>query len=948
MDARFHLLDNDAFAGRIPGALPSDAERKGFKSPKLKKGMLERDIYLQLGAVVQSVLEAAECTKLQFLDNAHHKSKDGNHEQEKSPAQLKERLPEARSSFWVEVPVEVKGDEKNSAFYFKSKPKPKGFCDQSDQPAAVESQEGGRLQEEKEEAEVVEDANQAKKDEDVEAKDEDRGDQGLGDRDSEAERKEEKGVGDGGDDDSDDSGDSAVGEDDEGSESGDWRTPEDSKPSTRDAALSFLKTYYPPFVNVSHVGIKALDQFIERQLNIFRCQHRTFCYSIYICFDMARLLYFDRAGAYVSHPFSWVERTSLLHEFVWKFAQFANADKLGKMGHDPTATVVSAETRQKFIKQAKNAALARHIRAGLKKASEDGCPLYELVVQDVAPSPDEWFSDEPFPELPTSPSSDQSGDSSSGDTTATVVHRFIVGRPHFSADTLVGRCTRGYMAFDVTDPKKWVPCFLKDSWRRCVPHRTRPEHSVYERLKRKGLKPTDGIATLICGGDVGGFRAQRTRVQQKDLSETNKPVRLIHYRLVTEDIGLPLSEFDNFSELSGIFVGALRGHRKAWDLAGILHGDISVGNIMIRVHSDGTRSGFLIDWDLSRLACELFKGPVKRNPIGTWQFRSALSLQYPRKPYRRSDDIESFIHVYLYLVLRYHPTCVVNLRNEVQHLFGTRSPFAKETQVGGSAKLMTLMSGYLGFMVIGNARLQRLLDDILHHCRMAYKHIDTSAMSRLYGPVPQSGPDAHHDMPPKSSTPRLMPSVLRPSDFPDTAAWLDHLHGRARRLFPREDARSAASAPPEPYEPEVGPFLSKPRTLMNLFIEHAESEAYKYDDKAPDQFVFRTAPGNFWPSEFRQLRSVGTPSVAGSFESEDDKADPNARSSDSDVATAADARVTVVGHGGGQSESSGSTADSKRKHAEKHGEKDGEIEEDEEQGSAVHCKKRTRQDSDST
>ncbi|PIL24550.1 hypothetical protein GSI_12434 [Ganoderma sinense ZZ0214-1] len=240
MDTRFHLLDNDAFAGRIPGALPSDAEWKGFKLPKLKKGMLERDIYLQLGAVVQSVLEAAECTKLQFLDNAHHKSKDGNHGRTETfndagiyrdtrfahdatnldtkppakskttrPAQLKERLPEARSSFWVDVPVEVKGDEKNSAFYFKSKPKPKGFCDQSDQPAAVESQEGGRLQEEKEEAEVVEEADQAKKDEDVEAKDEDRGDQGLGDRDSEAERKEEKGVGDGGDDDSDDSGDSA-------------------------------------------------------------------------------------------------------------------------------------------------------------------------------------------------------------------------------------------------------------------------------------------------------------------------------------------------------------------------------------------------------------------------------------------------------------------------------------------------------------------------------------------------------------------------------------------------------------------------------------------------------------------------------------------------------------------------------------------------------------------
>ena len=114
------------------------------------------------------------------------------------------------------------------------------------------------------------------------------------------------------------------------------------------------------------------------------------------------------------------------------------------------------------------------------------------------------------------------------------------------------------MAFDVTNPRKWVPCFLKDSWRPCVPGRTRPEHLVYERLKRKGVKPTDGIATLICGGDVGGTRAQRTRVQD-DLPEKNRPVRRIHYRLVIEDIGLPLNKFYNFADLSGIFAEALRG-----------------------------------------------------------------------------------------------------------------------------------------------------------------------------------------------------------------------------------------------------------------------------------------------------------------------------------------------------------------------------------------------------
>ena len=34
--------------------------------------------------------------------------------------------------------------------------------------------------------------------------------------------------------------------------------------------------------------------------------------------------------------------------------------------------------------------------------------------------------------------------------------------------------------------------------------------------------------------------------------------------------------------------------------------------------------------------------------------RSALSMLYPRKPYRLYDDLEGFVHDYHYLVLRYH------------------------------------------------------------------------------------------------------------------------------------------------------------------------------------------------------------------------------------------------------------------------------------------------------
>ncbi len=49
-------------------------------------------------------------------------------------------------------------------------------------------------------------------------------------------------------------------------------------------------------------------------------------------------------------------------------------------------------------------------------------------------------------------------------------------------------------------------------------------------------------------------------------------------------------------------------HFFAWADAKVLHRDISAGNIMI---DPTTRGGFLIDWDLSRLECELEVGPVE-------------------------------------------------------------------------------------------------------------------------------------------------------------------------------------------------------------------------------------------------------------------------------------------------------------------------------------------------
>ncbi|KAM5541461.1 hypothetical protein V8D89_005015 [Ganoderma adspersum] len=909
MGPRFHLLDNEVFSARIPGKLPSEADRKKFKSPKLRKGMLERAIYPQLGAVIQSVLKAAKCKKLRFLDTANHKAKDGNSgrtetfndaglysatprardatdldaaQRKKSrmnKEQLEERLLGARSWFWMDVPVEVKKDEQNSAFYFKSKPNK--AWKKNMHPAAVsspgddsqgdgETHEDGAQQEGEVEEPEAEEGGEVEEGGD-EGMEKEADDEGFNEEDEEDEGEDEE------EEDMEEDAE-AFGE----TEDEDVEVEGEEAPEGQENPTGIIRKPVPPFIKLSDNGEKALGQFVEYHLNLFKYQHRTFCYSIYVCFDMARLLYFDRAGAYVSGPFSWVEPTSLLHEFVWKFAKLANANKLGRMGHDTTAKMVALPTRRRFVREAKNPDLAPHIRAGLKKASEGDCPLYKLTIKDVPPSPDEWFPDEPFPEPPPPPPSKSKKGSSAADSNAKSAkgkakakasspppRRFIVGRPHFSADALVGRCTKGYMAFDVTNPKKWVPCFLKDSWRPCVPGRTRPEHLVYERLKRKGVKSTDGIATFICGGDVGGTRAQRTRVQD-DLPEKNRPVRRVHYRLVIEDIGLPLSKFNNFGELSGIFVDALRAHFRVLKRAKVLHRDISVGNIMIRIQDDGEPTGFLIDWDLSRLESELGNGPVEPDRTGTWQFRSALSLHYPRKPYRSSDDIESFLYAYLYLILRYHKTRVSSVRDAVMSLFEQVS-LVGGVRIGGDAKLHMIDSGKPTFKVESNTPLQNLVLKLIRGCSLAYSQVDFEAMERLYGPdrtlQPDSSPPSNSDSDSSPPRPRAafrarararrMDSDDEMSEAPD-----DDVVEKALELSGDEDgAHPSAAMMMDVCTP--GSFLTHPRNMTRLFVEHSEA-AVDIDDKARDQFVARRHEDVRVVPEPVGSRCIATLSVTGS------------------------------------------------------------------------------------
>ncbi len=300
-----------------------------------------------------------------------------------------------------------------------------------------------------------------------------------------------------------------------------------------------------------------LGQLGDYMQNVSAVQHRLFGYGFYVEWRWARLLYFDRTGALISEPFDWTNTSSALHDFVWKFAHMTPEQR----GYDPTAQEASYAEMTKVLAEANAESVPEAIRPYIKKAffsndakanhsKKDGlewdmdeAPIYKLTVTSSDPSPDDIFPDsEPHPPPADGPNTSE--------------RQFLVCRPHFVADSVIGRCTRGFIAWDVTEKRF---CFLKDSWRPVAPGRARPEHLVYERLHSRGVAH---IATLVCGGDVGGPRAQWTRTHDC-FPESKRPVPRVHYRIVTKEIGIRVTEFANFGELNLVFSHVLAGMTSA-------------------------------------------------------------------------------------------------------------------------------------------------------------------------------------------------------------------------------------------------------------------------------------------------------------------------------------------------------------------------------------------------
>ncbi|RPD52347.1 hypothetical protein L227DRAFT_514951, partial [Lentinus tigrinus ALCF2SS1-6] len=486
--------------------------------------------------------------------------------------------------------------------------------------------------------------------------------------------------------------------------------------------------------------------------------------------------YFDRQGALVSEPFTYGTRENLtLHTFFYRLAHMSRE----QLGFDPTVIPADPEDVKAMLAYAPDAPtdyieqqIYRTLSVDPKRPevrTSTQWPAYELTMCGK---------------------------------------RYIIARPTFASAALYGRCTQGYLAYDIEDN---AVRFLKDSWRLDL-DRVRPEHKAYERLHSEKVPH---IATCLAHEDVPASNGSWQSTTVNSYFDPSRPSRG-HYRLLIKEVCRSLTDFLDFGELTALMCYAIYAHKRAWEKAGVLHRDISVGNILILENGRGSnrkRTAILCDWDLCKYKEAMVINLKARTPdrTGTWYFRSALSLMFPCCPYRLADDIESFVHVYHYCVLRFHQTNRTSkLASFVENVYDFVEVRAADGAHVGSEDKFDMMHNARPLTVpINNPTLLAFLTDIAKLCSKHYATIDRTQLALEYDPRL-----------------RMRPVI---AEVPEQAADLDqYIDDDIDEI---EEAEEAAQDSPEPqprsFEPKPERTLDNYKHIWTLFMRYARGKPEK-------------------------------------------------------------------------------------------------------------------------
>ncbi|KAI0359376.1 hypothetical protein OH77DRAFT_1517852 [Trametes cingulata] len=647
---------------------------------------------------------------------------------------------------------------------------------------------------------------------------------------------------------------------------------------------------------------KVRGQIITYAEHIFRIQHRTALYMLLVIGRNFRFVRWDRSGAIVTRAVDYVTQPRVLCELLWRMSKQSDE----QLGIDPSAArlfpddedyklmdecameqVTDLATDERIVTDEEIKAeplVFKYVRLSFRRAIEGNWPRYRLEV--------------PF---------------------GMKTRSFLVGKPTFHAHGMAGRGTRGYVALDL-ETKKFV--WLKDAWR--VHYELMDqEGSVLSQLNEKRVR---FVPTLICHGDIRDQETVTPQVwEEQNPSQSTKPSKSAqpptertlsssatlaapqassssrkrtrseldseatlgsqdecplrrhkHYRVVVEEVAMPLSEFQCGRQLVQAVLDCIMGHWDATTKAQILHRDVSGGNVLIlpKVSYDRQTEqtsvkwrGLLADWEMSKPISDKEQVRRPRQPprTGTWQFLSVGMLShYPKAP-DIPDELESFFYVILYNAVRYlHSNCE-NPAAWIEAFFDAHTVVTKEIYTCGIAKLITVQTNGRLEVQVGvsdvlkfDSPLDAIFEQLLrwfkaHYKVQKYRNQQAKAEDPANAPRPSPDDDDAFPSPPSS------PSPKRAEDCQDIELSEDALS----ELAPEMDPHSYDDIPTAQDELYAS-YVANHRFVVGVLARQLKSKAWgadKVGDRVPPEYKPQyplADPHCVAPSTAKRRRTIAT------------------------------------------------------------------------------------------
>ncbi|KZT71152.1 hypothetical protein DAEQUDRAFT_755950 [Daedalea quercina L-15889] len=415
--------------------------------------------------------------------------------------------------------------------------------------------------------------------------------------------------------------------------------------------------------------------------------HGLLCAFVIVIYGKeARIFRIDHAGAVCSQRFNYIKQSEVMREFVWRFFR-PNLDALW-IGADDTC------------RPANRADLdwARGVCTGSGGA-------WNAEAEEVM---NRWVK---VPLFKTA------GDISDE-------REYLTLRPIYIDPNTFCRATCVRQAVLKDDPSgtRYV---VKDAWRqRARKHAEKDFYAAIEKYAKDKDEPYFGIAKMVAGVDLGRRNHDAHRAKSQSANAEPKTPDPKHYydryhmRIVLDTVGIPLDEFPSTKIFTKAIRDAIRGHRLAFR-AGVLHRDVSKGNILILL-GDTLFKGFICDFDYSSFVDSSSFGGIRpdgytdqdavehdlKERTGTFRYFAVELLKRRDKIIHGvHHDLESFYWVIVWIVLRHTDHDHGDGPDASHVLFG-----APDEATARSKKESWLVSAQSRITIRGNIPLTNLLN----------------------------------------------------------------------------------------------------------------------------------------------------------------------------------------------------------------------------------------------